>query len=110
MNKAWVLSVPSLMEGLPTFVQESMAMGLPMALFSIPAVEEALGSKMHGCVVPVRDVKQLTELILTLFEQNEMWREMNMLGRERALSHFSLKRQTDKLEKIYKDLINKHQQ
>lgn len=106
MNRAWVLSVPSLTEGLPTVVQESMAMGLPMALFSIPPVVEAVGDDLKECLVPEKDIPALADLIEKLFQNHEMWQKMSDLGRRRVESFFELALQTQKLEEIYLQLIS----
>jgi len=107
MNKAWVLSVPSAREGMPTFVLEAMAMGLPMALFSIPATREALGEELKQCLVEEKNVRQLTELLSAFFQQKALWERISELGRTRVQHRFNLKKQTALLEEKYTQLISR---
>ncbi|WP_446010506.1 glycosyltransferase [Candidatus Electrothrix sp.] len=107
MNKARVLSVPSEREGMPTFVQEAMAMGLPMALFSIPATREALGEELKECLVEEKNVQQLTELLSAFFQHTALWEKISALGRERVQHRFNLEKQTALLEEKYALLISK---
>ncbi|MBU0730450.1 MAG: glycosyltransferase [Proteobacteria bacterium] len=108
MNKATVLSVPSLWEGLPTFVQEAMAMGLPMALFDVAPVREALGEDLADCLAKPKNSHELAEKIMRLFDNNDLWQRLSVIGRKRALELFDLKKQTKILEDTYKEQIKKH--
>ena len=108
MNKATLLSVPSEREGMPTFVQEALAMGLPMALFNIPAIKEAVGEELQQCLVEKNNINQLSQLISALFQDQALWQKMSTLGIKRAQDFFDLKRQTALLEEKYFQLIYRY--
>ncbi|MBD3314831.1 MAG: glycosyltransferase [Chitinivibrionales bacterium] len=105
MEKAAVFSVPSFWEGLPTAVQEAMAMGLPMALFDIPPVREAVGNALLAeCLAPPKDVRRLSEIIIQFLNNKERSAKFSREARRRVTEFFDIRKQTHRLESIYDEV------
>jgi glycosyltransferase involved in cell wall biosynthesis len=68
-----VFILPSLWEGFPTAVIESMVCGVPViATRSTGGVEELIEDGVNGLLVPVRDTKSLSDSVYTLLQNKEL--------------------------------------
>lgn len=67
--------LPSIYEGLPTVVLESMACGVPVVASNIPGTRDVIQDKVTGWVVPPRDSERLGKQILaSLLDPDERYR------------------------------------
>lgn len=61
---------PSIVEGMPLTVLESLAAGVPVLGTNIPGIRELLADKVNGLVVPPADPEALAEAIASITEEN----------------------------------------
>jgi len=112
MNRATVFSVPSITvesgasEGFGMVFAEAQAMGLPVVSFATGGIPEAVAHGKTGFLAPEGDTKRLASYILQLLSNKELWQKFSTEGQKRAREHFDLRKQTKKLEEIYKEVIS----
>lgn len=111
MYRASVLAVPSVVaasgdtEGLPITLCEAQAIGLPVAAFDGPGVSEAIAAGETGLLVQAGDERALAEAIACILQDAALAKRLAIEGRRRAEEHFSLERQTARLEDLYTEAL-----
>jgi glycosyltransferase involved in cell wall biosynthesis len=80
---------PSLEEGFPFMLIESMAASIPIIATSVGGIPEAVIDGENGILVPPRDVDALVAAIKLLLESASLRDEMGRKGRLRATALFS---------------------
>lgn len=111
MHRASVLGFPSVVastgdtEGLPIVLCEAQAIGLPIAAFHGPGVDEAVVGEETALLVPSRDERALAGAISAILSDSELAARLAAAGRQRAELHFSLAEQTSRLEDLYAALL-----
>jgi colanic acid/amylovoran biosynthesis glycosyltransferase len=114
MNKAMVLCTPSVVassgdaEGFGIVFIEAQSSGLPVVSFSSGGIPEAVGHGESGYLAPEKDWRQLSVYIAQLLLSADVWKKFSHAGRERVQQMFDLKKQSAKLEDIYRELISAH--
>jgi len=93
-------------EGCPNAVLESMAAGLAVVATDIPGVREAVGPSLYEWLAPVGNASVLAEKILQLACNTQLRKEMGELGRERVLTHFSLRRQGEDIANVLQGMLS----
>ena len=112
LKKARVLCAPSVAvssgaeEGLSNAILEAMACGLPVVSFYSGGNPEGIVHGETGFLAPERDVAQLSAYITQLLKDEDLWNEFSQAALSRARSHFDVFQQTQKLEEIYRSLLN----
>ncbi len=111
MNRARVLAAPSVTspqgdaEGLPNVVLEAQAMGLPVVSTIHAGIPEAVVHGETGLLAPERDAQQLSEHILRLLQDFELWQRFSIKGRSHMQKLFNRRQQTRVLEEIYQSIL-----
>ncbi|MGB3652517.1 MAG: glycosyltransferase [Rivularia sp. (in: cyanobacteria)] len=115
MNKAKVFCVPSIRaksgdcEGFGLVFTEAQAMGLPVVSFASGGIPEAVAHDRTGFLVNERDWQGLSEHILQLLGDRNLWQSFSSNGYQRVRDRFDLHKQTQALEEIYQSVIkSKH--
>jgi glycosyltransferase involved in cell wall biosynthesis len=111
MQKAIVLVQPSVTartgdsEGLGSVFLEAAASGIPVIGTRHGGIPEAVVDGVTGFLVPERDADALAEKLLVLLSDKSLREEMGRAGRKMVEDKFDMRRQTEKLEKIYEGLL-----
>lgn len=111
MHRASALAFPSVVastgdtEGLPIVLCEAQAIGLPIAAFRGPGVDEAVVSGETALLVPSADDQALAGALSALLSDPDLSARLAAAGRRRAEAHFSLADQTARLEDVYAELL-----
>jgi len=111
MRRAWVLAAPSIIapsgdsEGLPIVLCEAQAIGLPVAAFAGPGINEAVIDGETALLAPSGDEPALAERIAAILADPDLATRLGQAGRKRALACFSLTRQTELLEQAYDEAL-----
>ena len=90
----WLTSEPR-SEGVPTTVEEAMALGIPVVAANVGGVSEIVHDDETGSLVPPRDPEALVEATLPLLDDAERRRRMGEAARLRAVADFNLDRCAD---------------
>lgn len=88
---AWVSVLPSLSEGLPRVVIESMAAGTPVIASRVGGIPELIDDGRTGWLVPAGGAPALAEKIVWMLSHHDARRRMGHLARSRAAALFSTK-------------------
>lgn len=83
-NRASVLVLPSLVEGLPLVLLEAMACGIPVITTPNAAGPEVITDGVEGWIVPIRDPVALQEKLEWCYRHPEELAEMGRRARLRA--------------------------
>lgn len=111
MNSSQVSCVPSVRapsgdaEGLPMVVLEAMAMELPVISFAPGGVTDAIVDGKTGLLATEKDEGALAAHLDRVLNDPELCRRMGEAGRARVREDFDLRKQTAKLEAIYKEVL-----
>jgi glycosyltransferase involved in cell wall biosynthesis len=104
LAKSDVLLHASVDEGLPTVVLEALACGVPVVATDCGGVSEALTDGVEGFVVPPRDPGRLADAVQRLWESPELRARMGEAGRATATARFTLERQLDEFDALYREV------
>jgi colanic acid/amylovoran biosynthesis glycosyltransferase len=111
MNRAAVLAVPSVTasngdcEGLPTVIQEGMAMGIPVVATRHAGNCEAITEGETGLTTAERDVEMLADHIARLCSNPTLWKKISANARRAVEAHLDINKQTARLEAHYERIV-----
>ena len=91
--------------GAPVTLIEVSAYGLPIVSTYHCDIPEIVIDGQTGYLVPEKDVDGLIDRIEYLVRHPELWEKMGRLARKHVEENYEAKKQTKKLEMIYKSLI-----
>lgn len=90
----WLTSEPR-SEGIPTTVEEAMALGIPVVAADVGGVCEIVHDGETGSIVPPRDPGALVDATLPLLDDAAWRRRLGEAARVRAVADFNLDRCAD---------------
>jgi glycosyltransferase involved in cell wall biosynthesis len=96
---------PSLWEGLPYVILESMAAGKPVIASKIPGIKDVVIDEKTGYLVPAADTSTLSLAILDLLFNKRKAARMGKEGRAEVKRKYSLDNQIQKIERLYEDSV-----
>jgi len=99
------LVLPSFAEDVPLVILEAMAAGLPVVASDVGGVGEAVVHGVTGLLVPPGDARALAEAIAGLARDPDLTRRMGREGRRRVETTFSLPREIDAYEEMFRSLL-----
>ncbi len=101
---AHVFAFPTVREGLPYALLESMAAGAVPVVAPVGAVPEVLQDGVHGLFVPPRDPEALADALERLHRDRAALRRMAIAGRQRIVEHYSIARLAADFQRVYAGL------
>jgi glycosyltransferase involved in cell wall biosynthesis len=104
-ERADIFVFPSLKEGLPQAVIEAMAHRKPVIYLDIPPLVETVGDA--GIPVEPKNPRALAEAIVKLIEDKNLRKELGRKGRKRVEKNFTWDIMTDRILKIYEEVLAK---
>ncbi len=108
LARSRVLCVPSITtergerEGFGLAFIEAQAMGTPVVSSLSGGIPEAVEHEKTGLLAPERDYRTLAAYLERFMHDQSFWDACSVRGRERVVQEFNLKRQTERLEDIYR--------
>jgi glycosyltransferase involved in cell wall biosynthesis len=100
-----IFVLPSLNEGMGRVLVEAMAMELPCVASRVSGIQDVVEDRNTGILVPPRDPDALAQAVRALLECPDQAREMGRRGRRKVVPEFSRERMIEKLQKLYRDLL-----
>lgn len=98
-----VFVLPSIYEGLPTVILESIANGVPVIATDIPGTREIIHAGETGWLVPPRDSAALADCILQT-AQDPAGRQQMARDAFESLKEFSIERAAQRYAAVYRGL------
>jgi len=111
MNRAKVFSTPSVKaksgwtEAFGMVFAEAQAMCLPVASFNSGGIPEVVADGETGFLAPEGNVEALAHHLRLILEGPQLFIRMGEAGRRRVCARFDLRRQTERLEKLYMHVL-----
>jgi glycosyltransferase involved in cell wall biosynthesis len=105
MNRASLFVLPSLMEGMPYVLLETMACGVPVVGSNIPGINEIVKPGVNGLLVPPQDPRTLASAILSLLDDEMLRRSMGQKAREAMVENFDWNSVVSMTEKAYDNTL-----
>jgi glycosyltransferase involved in cell wall biosynthesis len=97
--------LPSLFEGTPNVLLESMACGVPVVATDVSDNREIVPDGEVGFIVPSGDVRQLRDRILQLLRSRDLREQMSLRAREWVVRQFSSERLAERTATVYREAI-----
>ncbi len=94
-------------EGLGLVLVEAALLGKPVVASNAPGIDEAVLNGETGVLVPPGDTSALATALNQLLSDPALRQRMGTAGKARALETFSVKSMTDRIEEVYREVINK---
>lgn len=77
-------------EGIPTAVEEAMALGLPVVSMNVGAIDEAIDNGINGFIVPPGDTEAVLRATIPLIQKPQLRICVGEIARQRAERHFDV--------------------
>lgn len=102
-----IACLPSYREGLPKFLLEAMAAGLPCVTTDVPGCREAVREGDNGFLVPAKNADALADALECLLRNPELARKMGERGRQRVEQEFSAQQVNESTLALYREMLNR---
>lgn len=104
-NEFDVFFLPSLYEGLPMVILESMVSKIPIVSMNVGSISEVI-NKDTGILVPKGNYDEFIKSLLKIKNNKDLRDTLSKNAHEHITKNYDAKKEVLKIEKIYKDLIN----
>ena len=105
-----VFVLPSLTEGFPIAILESMQAGVPIVATNVGGVPDLLGKGIYGAIVEPGRSEALAEAIWRVSSEPDSARKMAGGAKRIALSEYTSRRMAEKYLKVYETVLTKWNQ
>ncbi|MCM8818103.1 MAG: glycosyltransferase [Candidatus Omnitrophica bacterium] len=101
-----IIVIPSLFEGMPNIILESMALKKPVIATDIPEIKELIIDRENGILVPVRNSKKISEKIIYLLTNPDISQNIGIKGYEFVKEKFTIEKMVRNYEELYLKSLN----
>jgi len=105
MQRARVLVLPSLEEGMGVVLVEALACGTPVVASCIDGIKDVVTPEV-GILVPPADSKAMSEAIVEILRDPERWAEASRSARARAEMYYRWDKIAKRYVELYQTLVN----
>lgn len=106
LSQADIAVLPSHHEGVPLFLLEAAAVGLPLVATDIDGCKSVVRPNINGFLIPPRDSSALASVVSKLVHDPELRGRMGRASREIAANEFDEQSIHRQFLKIYDDMMN----
>ncbi len=103
-SKLDLFVLPSLWEGLPTVILESMYYGVPVVATNIPGPSELIQNGYNGWLVPPQNPEELARTIILALNDVGLREQTRLKGFE-TCKHFAIDRIAAQYEELFNQLV-----
>ncbi|MDT0593604.1 glycosyltransferase [Glaciecola petra] len=96
----------STLEGIPRCLMEACGMGIPVAAYEIPGVNELVKHQETGLLAELSDKKALTQYWLTLLDDADEANRLSTNANHYVNKHYSAKRMADEYLDLFTRILN----
>jgi glycosyltransferase involved in cell wall biosynthesis len=107
-NAIDALLLPSVNEGTPVSVIESLAAQRPAVATRVGGTPDVIRDGVDGFLVDPSDGEALAERLAELARDPELRTQMGAAGRERVLQRYAVDRLVDDVDRLYRRLLAEH--
>jgi glycosyltransferase involved in cell wall biosynthesis len=105
MARARVFGLPARHEGFGLVFAEAQLRGTPVVAYADGGATEAVADGVTGLLGAVDDIPGLADRIGRLATDDTLWRRMSMAARAHVEVNFDVRRQAERLERLYDEVI-----
>lgn len=106
LNESKIYLLPSYFEALPMGLLEAMSAGLASVSSSIGGIPEVIENDRNGFLVEVGKIDEISDSIISLFENPEKISHIGEEARRSYLNKFNILNITHKIEDLYIELLS----
>jgi L-malate glycosyltransferase len=103
-----IVLMPSLHEGLPYTLLESMALGTPVIASAVGGLKEVLSHEITGLLVPANDVASLGDAILRLYKDTALWVRLGAESQRLQRLSYTVEAMAQRYLLVYSKLTGLH--
>jgi colanic acid/amylovoran biosynthesis glycosyltransferase len=92
--------------GAPVILLDAQAAGVPVVATTHADIPEYVIDGESGLLAPEKDLEALTEILRKLLTTPESWAQMGRRGRQHVEREYDARRQVQRLEEIYDELVS----
>ena len=92
MQRADIMVIPSLVEGLSLSILETMSSGTPVISSENAGGLDVIDDGEDGFVIPIRDIKQLKEKLEWSYSNRDKLIEMGLKARKKIVGYFTIEK------------------
>ncbi|MBV9179534.1 MAG: glycosyltransferase family 4 protein [Nitrososphaeraceae archaeon] len=108
-KKTTLVIVPSICpENFPTVCNEAMSVGRPVIGTNVGGIPEIIDHGLNGYVVEPKQVEEIAERVIALFEDEYLLKQMSLNARSKT-KKLSIESYTNDLLKVYEQILNQYQ-
>jgi glycosyltransferase involved in cell wall biosynthesis len=101
-----VVALPSYQEGQGRVLVEAMLCGCAVVAYDTGGIRDVVIDNVTGRLVPRGNRAALGEAVARLLEHPEHRKRLAEQGREHALKHFDARDMVEKIERVYRDVLD----
>lgn len=101
LKKCQIFILPSLYEGLPMSLLESMSFGLVPVVTDVGSIGEYVKDHENGLLIKASDIKSITDALRYLAQNHDVLQRLSKAAQQTILTHFSQHEYVSKLNHIY---------
>lgn len=102
-----VIILTSLWEGLPQVLVQAAASGRPIVTFAVEGAREVVHEGVNGFVVPIKDVKSMSQRLRFLLSDLKRARVMGRKGRQIVNKNWEMQSMINKTINTYEELLQR---
>jgi len=100
-----IFVLPSFREGLSNTILEAMSAGLPVVVTKVGGSPEIVIEGSTGYLFEVDDIKRLSEILVSLYEDNYLISNISNNSRQHVLDNYTLSKMVHNYESVYHELV-----
>lgn len=101
LKTADIAVLPSFAEGVPVFLMEAFASGLPVISTQVAGMSELVKNGESGLIVPPGDVEGLMQAIQTLAADPDRRQNMGATGRQHVITEFDIHEEAARMATLF---------
>jgi len=102
-----IFVLPSLTEGTPMALLESMACGIPVIATAVGGVPQIVDSGKNGILVSPAKTEEIVSAILNIITNKDLHKKLSEAGKETIRNRFNLNKWVNEIESIYLEVSNR---
>jgi glycosyltransferase involved in cell wall biosynthesis len=102
-----IFVMTSTLEGIPRCLMETMAMGIPVAAYDIPGIDQLIQHEKTGLMAPLGDKQTLSDYWEKILFNPNFSNSISENAREYVLTHFSAQRMAKEYAQLFHDMVSK---
>ena len=102
LGKCHLFILPSLYEGLPNALLESMAFGLVPLVTSVGSIPEVIQNDLNGIFIDGKTPAQIVKLIIELNNNRKLFKNISFNARNTIYANYNIENYISKINQIYK--------